>query len=263
MSDWLALREPADAAARSTEVTQAIVDALPREGPVRALDLATGTGANIRFLAPRLPGPQEWIAVDRDPVLLAHVHADVPADVTALRMELGSLGDPALSGLFAGRHLVTASALLDLVSESWIAALANRCREVGAVVLFALNYDGRSACSPREPEDDFVLELFNRHQKGNDKGFGTAAGPDADDCAARSFAAAGYRVRRAQSDWALAPESPGLQRALITGWAQAASEVAPDRVDLIGRWLARRLAHVSAGRSSVRVGHHDLAAWLL
>src|SRR5579864_4215568 len=81
MSEWLALREPADAAARSTEVTQAIVDALPREGPLRALDLATGTGSNIRFLASRLPAPQEWTAVDRDPVLLAHVHADAPANV--------------------------------------------------------------------------------------------------------------------------------------------------------------------------------------
>jgi hypothetical protein len=257
MSEWLALREPADAAARSTDVTQALVDALPREGPVRALDLATGTGSNIRFLASRLRGPQEWIAVDRDPVLLARV----PADVTSLRMDLGSLRDPALSSLFAGRHLVTASALLDLVSESWIAALANRCREVGAAVLFALNYDGRSVCSPREPEDGLVLELFNRHQKANDKGFGTAAGPDADDCAARSFAAAGYRVSRARSDWKLGPESQRLQRALIAGWAQAASEVAPDQADVIGGWLVRRLEHVSGGRSSVRVGHHDLAAW--
>jgi hypothetical protein len=257
LSEWLALREPADVAARSTEVTQAIADALRSEGPIRALDLATGTGSNIRFLASRLPAPQEWIAVDRDAVLLAQL----PPDVTSVRMELGSLGDPALSGLFAGRHLVTASALLDLVSESWIAALANRCFEVGAAVLFALNYDGRSVCSPPEPEDDLVLELFNRHQRGNDKGFGTAAGPDAGDCAARSFAAAGYRLRRARSDWDLGPDCQGLQRALIAGWAQAAREVAPDRAGLIGRWLARRLAHVSGGRSSVRVGHQDLAAW--
>jgi hypothetical protein len=262
LSDWLALREPADAVARSTEVTQAIVDALPREGPVRALDLATGTGSNIRFLASRLPGPQKWIAVDRDPVLLSHVPANVPAGVTALRMELGALGDPALSGLFDDRHLVTASALLDLVSESWIAALANRCREVGAAVLFALNYDGRSVCSPREPEDDLVLELFNRHQRGNDEGFGTAAGPDAADCAARCFAAAGYRLRRARGDWDLAPERGELQRELITGWARAATEVSPDRADLIGAWLVRRLAHVSDGCSHIQVGHQDLAAWL-
>jgi hypothetical protein len=263
LSDWLALREPADTSARSIEVTRAIVDALPRERPIRALDLATGTGSNIRFLAPRLPVPQEWTAVDRDPILLAQV----PPDVTSLRMEIGALTfsgtfSSLLSGLFSGRHLVTASALLDLVSESWIAALAGRCREVGAAVLLALNYDGRSVCSPREPEDDLVLELFNHHQRGNDKGFGTAAGPDAADCAARCFAAAGYRLRRARSDWVLAPDRGELQRGLITGWAQAATEVSPDRADLIGAWLVRRLAHVSDGRSHIQVGHQDLAAWL-
>ena len=33
------------------------------------LDLATGTGANLRYLAPHLPGLQHWLVVDRDPLL--------------------------------------------------------------------------------------------------------------------------------------------------------------------------------------------------
>jgi hypothetical protein len=257
LSGWLALREPADFAARSREVTQAIIDRLPGERPLRLLDLATGTGSNIRFLAGLLPPGQQWLAVDRDPALLAQV----PPHVTTRCLELGTLENPAL---VSGRHLVTASALLDLVSASWIARLAECCRAAGAAALFALNYDGRSECSPREPEDDLILELFNRHQRSSDKGFGTAAGPDAADCAVRCFAAAGYVVRQERSDWELAPESPGindLQRALIAGWAGAATEVAPDRAVQIGDWLARRLAHVSAGRSRIVVGHQDIAAW--
>lgn len=35
------------------------------------LDLASGTGANLRFLAPLLGGEQHWRLVDHDPVLLA------------------------------------------------------------------------------------------------------------------------------------------------------------------------------------------------
>ena len=31
---------------------------------------------------------------------------------------------------------------------------------------------------------------------------------------------------------------------------------------MVNSWLARRLAHVDAGRSHVTVGHEDLAAWL-
>lgn len=259
LSTWLAMREPADTAARSGALTQAIVDALPADRPLRILDLGTGTGSNIRFLAARLPSPrdlcQDWTAVDRDPVLLAQV----PAYATTRCIELGSLEDP---GLFSGRHLVSASALLDLVSASWMAALAARCRYAGAAALFALNYDGRSACHPSEPEDGLILELFNRHQRISNKGFGVAVGPDAADCAVRCFSAAGYRVQWESSDWDLAPGSADLQRALIAGWAEAAGEIAPERRGLIRSWLARRLNHVERGCSRIQVGHQDVAAWL-
>jgi hypothetical protein len=103
---------------------------------------------------------------------------------------------------------------------------------------------------------------MNRHQRTNDKGFGSAAGPDAVDCAERWFVAAGYHVRREPSDWRLTPEQGELQRQLIEGWAQAAREIAPQQMGMIHDWLARRLAHVEAGCSQVVVGHEDLAAWL-
>jgi hypothetical protein len=284
LSSWLALREPADVAARSVPLTRAIADMLPRDSPLCLLDLATGTGSNIRYLADRLSGQQTWLAVDHDAALLAELPARMSAWAAAraygvavetaglvisgegLRchvaerrcLDLGALAD---ATIFSGRHLVTASALLDLVSETWLRALAVRCRASGAAALFALTYTGQSGCVPVEPEDDTIRHLMNRHQK-RDKGFGAAAGPDATDDAARSFAAAGYRVRRETSDWVLPPEARELQRRLIEGWAEAALEIAPERSAVIHDWLARRLAHVEAGRSQLTVGHEDLAAWL-
>jgi len=157
--------------------------------------------------------------------------------------------------------LVTASALLDLVSSSWIDALARHCRAVDASALFALTYNGESRCDPFEREDDWVRELMNRHQRQNDKGFGRAAGPDATSEAARAFAAAGYTVRRARSDWQISPDDRELQRQLIDGWTDAAIEMAPDRAAAIRDWRARRVAHVDAGRSRIVVGHEDLIAW--
>ena len=141
------------------------------------------------------------------------------------RLDLGALTD---ATIFSGRHLVTASALLDLVSDAWLRALAERCRENGAAALFALTYNGQSSCLPVEPEDDAIRDLMNRHQK-TDKGFAAAAGPDATDDAARCFAAVGYRVRREPTDWVLPPEAQALQRRLIEGWAEAAVEIAPGR----------------------------------
>jgi hypothetical protein len=263
LAPWLALREPFDAAARSTALTQSVADIVPSGRALRVLDLATGTASNVRYLSARLPAPQEWLVVDADAGLLA----DIPARtaglsgvrITTRRMNLGPLDQPEI---FDGRDLVTASALLDLVSPTWLASLADRCRTVGASALFALTYDGRSACSPVDPDDDMIRKLMNRHQRANDKGFGTAAGPDATGVAERCFVAAGYQVRREPSDWNLPPHARELQRQLFEGWADAAIEIAREQSAMVEGWLARRLAHLAAGCSTVIVGHQDLIATL-
>ena len=255
LSTWLAMREAVDARSRSASLTQVLVEHLPGHRPLQALDLATGTGSNIRYLSPRLPDPHQWRAVDRDATLLAHV----PPNVDARCAELGSLNDPTL---FAGQHLVTASALLDLVSTQWMTAIVARCREFGAAMLFALSYDGRSTCWPAESEDDLIRELLNTHQRNNDKGFGKADGPDAVAVAIALLDEAGYEVRHEPSDWDLLPDEDAMQRELILGWAQAAIEVDERQARVVRNWLARRLAHVDEGRSRIRVGHQDIAAWI-
>jgi hypothetical protein len=259
-SSWLALREPADVIARSATLTRAVVDALGDHDEVSVLDLGTGTGSNLRYLSRYLPQRQRWLLVDRDSTLLAELTAratEYPVETRCL--DLGRSLDP---GLFSGRHLVTASALLDLVSRDWLSVLARHCRDSGAAVLFALTYNGCSRCSPEEPEDDEVRELLNRHQRANDHGFGLAAGPEAVECAAQCFRAVGYRVSCSASDWTLPPDSRELQRQLIEGWGEAAREIAPGQAPMIGDWLARRLAHVEAQRSRLVVCHEDFAGWL-
>lgn len=284
LSNWLALREPYDSRARSAALTDALAVALPRERELRVLDLGTGTGSNLRYLVNRLPHRQRWLLVDRDADLLEELPRwtlkwaaangyealDKKEGVTLrreaftceLETRCADLGSLDANELFTGRDLVTGSALLDLVSERWLRELALKCRESRVAVLFALTYNGHSRCSPVEPEDDFVRGLVNQHQKTNDKGFGPAAGPDAVECAVRAFSDVGYDVRRESSDWVLPPDARDLQRQLITGWAEAATEIAPAQSSAIANWLARRLAHVDSNHSQVIVGHEDLAAFL-
>lgn len=282
LSHWLALREPFDTAARSVSLTHAVADRLPRDRPVRILDLGCGTGSNLRYLARHMPVDQQWLLVDRDPLVLA----GMPPRMSAWSQTRPSVRSPASEAsagdcfqtvpyetrqldlgardaleIFVDRDLVTASALLDLVSASFLAWLAERCRASGAVALFALTYTGRSTCTPAEPEDDEICALLNRHQEQIDKGFGPAAGPGAVACTERAFVAAGYRVRREPSDWQIGPDARDLQRLLMQGWADAAVEMAPAESATIADWRARRLAHVEAGRSRIAVSHEDLAAF--
>jgi trans-aconitate methyltransferase len=253
LSEWLPLREAADAAARPPRIVEHFAEGLPDDRPLRIVDLGSGTGSNIRYLSPRLPHPQDWLAIDRDAALLAMA----PLGVRTLSMELGALDN---LRVIADRHLVTASALLDIVSEEWMRRLVTLCAENRSAVLFALSYDGRSECDPREPEDDEVRDLFNRHQRQNEKGFGRAAGPGAADFIARCLADVGYSVAVERSDWQLDPQMIALQHRLIDGWASAATEMAPGKSNVIESWRRRRLAHVGREASSIRVGHRDVAA---
>ncbi len=282
LTGWLALREPADAAARSSSLSDAVTDRLADRQPLGVLELGTGTGSNIRYLAPRLGGRQQWLAVDRSADLLgrlpgrlvewaaAHGH-EATRDARGVlvrgprfecRVETRQWDlDDLAPELFAERDLVTASALLDLVSEAWLRTLAGRCAARGAVGLFALTYDGRSACVPVEPEDDWIRDLLNRHQH-HDKGLGgPAAGPAAPEAALRAFAAVGYETMTASSPWVLGPEASELQRQLVDGWAHAALEMMPNDAAAIDAWRARRMAHLHARRSRITVEHTDVAAW--
>jgi hypothetical protein len=252
-ADWLALREPADHAARCAALTQAIAATLADDPAPGILDLASGTGSNFRYLSAALPRGR-WLLVDHDADLLAR--APQSSDVDTRCHDLSTLDDPSI---FAGRALVTASALLDLVSDEWLCALAERCAQAGAAALFALNYDGRIICTPEDPDDGTIVALVNQHQR-TDKGFGRAVGPDAADRASHWFLQRDYEIQRAPSDWTLTPASGELQRQLIDGWTQAATEIAPQQARLIDRWRERRLAHLAAGWSHIVVGHEDLAA---
>ena len=49
---------------------------------------------------------------------------------------------------------------------------------------------------------------------------------------------------------------------LVNGWAGAATEMAPADAAAIEAWRVQRLAHIEGGRSTLRVGHQDLAGAL-
>lgn len=284
---WLALREPADHSARSPALVALVSGVLSGtpDASTDVFDLGAGAGSNLRYLVPHLGTSQRWHLLDHDAALLQEGMARSRAWATragfderpvshGLALERGSLrvtvatqpcdlahlDDAVFHGAGTSAPLVTAAALLDLTSPAWMEALAARCAAAGAVVLFALSYDGRIACSPTDPEDEAVRALVNRHQRTN-KGFGLAAGPDAPTVAAGHLEAHGYVVQRAASDWHLEPDAPALQRALVEGWAQAAADMSPQTRPAILGWRDRRLTHIDAGRSRLVVGHEDLAGW--
>lgn len=266
--EWLALREAADHAARS----DALAERLAGRAPLRILDLGAGTGSNLRWLAPRLPGPQDWLLLDHDSELLERalaLAAPVSLDDRTIRIEARCADLAELPPeLFEGAHLVTASALFDLVSAPWLAQLADCIASAGAAALFALTVDGRRGFVDAagraliDDEDRWMVRQFNAHQL-RAKGLGRALGPAAASALPEALTAAGLRVFTERADWRLAagePQTGPLAAALINDWAKAAREQSPDSSARVAAWRDRRLAGLEAGRIGLCVGHVDVLA---
>lgn len=258
-AEWLALRSPVDEAARNGTVEAAFLAALPSGRAPHLTDLASGTGATVAALAPRLGPGQRWLLTDHDPALLAQARirlaglsgAVIGCRETDLAAGFGALDLAATDGL-------TTSAFLDLVTAGFINALAVAVSAAGKPFLASLTYDGRAACFPAHPLDETIRLAMNAHQQ-TDKGFGPALGPDAAAHAIGAFERAGYRVVQGTSDWQAGPEHGAFQQELVRGWAGAAREMGVGAAELEG-WLDFRLGEIAAGRSTLQVGHLDIAA---
>jgi hypothetical protein len=257
-ADWLALREPYDARARNPYVLDALAAAVADRGSPAVVDLAAGAGSTLRAISSRLPAPQRWRLVDHDRELLGRASSapvvgmevvTIPADIAR---EIESvLDEPA--------DLVTASALLDLVSAEWLDRLARAIVGRRLRLYAALTYDGRVTFEPADSFDPEMIQSFNRHQR-NDKGFGPALGPTAGEAAIARFEALGYTIVQGASDWVLGPEDIEIQSDLLTGWAAAANELADLNPAEIKDWLERRRNRLASRRSSMWVGHIDFFA---
>lgn len=324
-ADWLAQREPLDARARDTALARAFGAAMksaagmagagdvragdvraadagaadvgaadvgaadaPMRGPLRIVDLAAGSGANFRVLAPLLGGDQDWLLVDHDPSLLAaqasaigqwaalkgwrcetsaeglSVHL-APRGVPVcwrLRMQQLDLQDSLEQIDCSAFDGVTTTAFLDLVSAAWLDRLVALLARSTRPLLAALSVDGRRDWRPSAPEDARIHAAFGRHQ-GGDKGFGAALGTGASDALGERLAALQFRVQVARSDWqihASCEAHAGLLRQLVDESAAVAAETAPSSSADFAAWAALRHRQITDGGLSLVVGHRDLLA---
>ncbi|MDF1587421.1 class I SAM-dependent methyltransferase [Marinimicrococcus flavescens] len=258
---WLALREPHDTRARDTGLVRALAHWLGEPREITVVDMGSGTGSNLRWLAQHLPGRQHWRLVEHDPELIAAGMGLLPrgGDVSWRYVE-ADLESRLEAIVGEGCDLLACSALLDLVSAGWLARLARLASTQGIPLHAALTYDGRIGLQPPHRNDARVTDLVNAHQR-TDKGFGPALGPDAAATLERLLEVRPGRTLCAPSDWRLEPEDREIQEALLEGWAGAAAEMAPEEAALVASWRAERLAALRADSGRCLVGHRDLL-WL-
>lgn len=277
---WLGLREAADSVARVTELVDVVRERLPTR-PLMIHDLGSGTGSVLRWLAPRLPGPQHWTLYDRDPGLLALAVTGAAAAVepaTAGAAALATAGPVQVTAAdgspvtvttrcadltrltaadLAAADLVTASALLDMLTADEIEQVVTAC--AGRPTLFMISVVGRVRLTPADPLDTEIAEAFNDHQRRR-VGDRRLLGPDAVAATIEAFTRHGVPVRTRPSPWRLGAEHAELTAEWFRGWLAAACEQRPDLADRSAGYARRRLAEAAAGRLAVVVEHEDVLA---
>ena len=255
-SHWLALRRGVDHRSRSEDLVTSLSNWWTSHAAAQVVDLGSGTGSNLQYVAPRLSGRQDWTLIDHDPQLLREAKA--PPGQIKLDCLVGNLADVGLTAIH-NADVVTASALLDLVSAEWLEALANACASARCAVLFSLTYDGTIEWTAHDidPADSVVLAAVNEHQH-QDKGLGSALGPRANSFAEKLLRDLGFQTWTAYSPWLLGPEDSELVDELISGWQTAATQQEPDQKDEISCWADRRREMIASGSFELRVGHIDL-----
>lgn len=260
-SEWLDLREPADAAARSRDLVEHLRRHLPATGRRVIHDLACGTGSMGRWLAPLLPGPQHWVLHDRDADLLHVAAADLPgpaADGAAVVVETRRFDVTQLRpDDLVDATLITASALLDLMTQAELAGLIDVCAKAGCPVLLTLSVVGRVDLAPADPLNSRVAAAFDAHQRRMTVG-GRLLGPDAVAAAVEGFRRLGAEVLVRPTPWRLGAAEADLAAEWFTGWMRAACEEEVELASDAGSYARRRLAETRAGQLAVTVGHADL-----
>jgi SAM-dependent methyltransferase len=272
--EWLRLREPADAAARNPEIASGLAAHLADRTKVTFVDLGCGAGANPRHTALLLPRGmrQRWRLLDHDPrlLLLARVRLTAWADKFleapggALQLEKdgreievsfceADLNDN-IESFLRPDEIVTASAFFDLVSRDWIARFAEAAAALEPPVYAPLIYNGIQIWSPPHPADLPMLVAFNVHQR-RDKGFGTAAGPNAAAALHEVLCERKYTVTRGDSSWRLGPQNANLIAMLAETSAAAVAELGLFDEQAIAKWKESRL-----GAASCLIGHTDILA---
>jgi hypothetical protein len=287
---WLALREPVDHRSRNAMLQNQVVDFLNQCAPVapglmHITDLGSGTGSNLRALAPHFGAMQCWTLVDYDADLLRAARATLLSWADGV-LDSNAITSIGVASIFSGTieplvitknrktiaiqfrcadlltdyrsilneptDLITAAAFFDLVAEPW---LTEFCAALTKPLYTVLTYDGKETWGPPNALDTDVLRAFHAHQS-TDKGFGGALGPRAAERLQSLLQGRGFTTVCAPSPWRMDYRDHALIEQLALGTASAVREIGMLANSAIDQWEQVRLQ-----ASHCEIGHIDLFAY--
>jgi hypothetical protein len=255
---WLAARAAADSSARAAtidtllpELINYLTKAAGSEAVIEIVDLGAGTGANQRWLAPRLPFQQRWIHLDHDPIISRSL--PLP-DQTMIIDESVEALDSVLRSQSSSARMVTCSALLDVLTTTELRAICRPVIENQAPALFSLSVTGMLNITPADPHDQLLLDAFNDHQRRAGR-----AGPAAPLLVVDTLLAGGLIVHTEETPWQLTGVSPhGFVEQVLQERLDVAVDQDSSLAAIAAAWLELRRVQLAGGILRIDLGHRDI-----
>lgn len=277
-TDWLEERNRFDEAARNPTVEAAFLRYAEQQQPLNLIDIGAGNGAVFTYLAPKLPPEQNWTLVELNPKLLKNArqrlllwangnHYTIEKDEAdyllftrqerRLSIQLRQVSFLKLEEHFPleAYHAVTASAVIDLLSQEMLEALLRLLHRHQLAFYATLNYQSMEYL-PAGPQDTAMIEAYEQHMR-RQQDFGRALGPTCT-TALHQLAKSiyGHSPVDGPSPWAIRPTDIAMHRHLLS-FMETSIAIANPKLDTAG-WVARKQELLESNQLHLTVNHTDL-----
>jgi SAM-dependent methyltransferase len=279
-TDWLEERYRFDVAARNPKVEAACLQYFAQHPMVSIIDIGAGTGANFIYLSEKFPQSQQWALVELNPNLLKRARERLKIWAAAKGYTVREDGQSLdfrrndqhiqvqlLQGSFLELsqllqpdryHLITASAVFDLLSEQMLSDLIQTFHQNRLALLTTLNYESM-AYLPGDAEDKRWIELYEAHMQ-REQDFGKALGPRCSDFLENGYAQLPTGLTlRAPSRWQIEPADTFMHGHMLQFLEKSLLEMTS--MGHSGRglneWLQRKKVQLQAQQLRLSVTHSD------
>ena len=284
-SRWLIDRFSKDKEFQSIDLKKKIGEKLKNKKSIRALDIGTGSGANLLHIPPFLPCEQHWILMDRDQEILKKIPHDIQEIQKSLNLDFQIRGEkiyfPILKKKYvlsykvnvaeyhqadlSGFDLIVANAVFDLSSSCQFEKMVKKISEIKnlPVLYFSINLSGSNQiATPKDIQE--LSEKYSRIYSDHmcrQQIFGQAMG---DQSAAIMKKVLNKETRyikyEKESNWEISPEEVRFLMTYLNFFVESIPSLlnSEDEKKEFFSWIKKLSDYIKLRKVSLIVPHHDL-----